>query len=363
MIDVILVANYTPEKGRTSADAFRTVKEQAYLPILNMFEELSLPAVHCFSAYTLELFREYRSEDYLERLVVINNIGRAEMATKGFSDAPMSELPEPDMRQQLTLAQEMESDRWGASPGFLASEGWLDPLTVSLLKEMGYKWALVAGSYLAGNGMDYTAAMRVLQQKGLEEHQIEVLCTLDDANQNFSKNIANIFNGQTDVRKFVNELSRIGESQKKYRPLMVLEFSMDAPILGNAIVALQKFKFFLQSMETIGCFNFLLPSKVIGKGDAETMLLSPKINPHRLESMIQEARQVILLAMKKEPESALLKKAWHNLLLAQSATVMETIARPASKDKNEMTAIENVYLRACGRAWAAKKIAQDIAAV
>jgi hypothetical protein len=362
MIDVILVANYTPEKGRTSADAFHHVKEQSYLPILNLLEELSIPAVHCFSAYTLELFREYHAEDYLDRLQVINNVGRAEMASKGFCDAPLSQLPEIDMRQQLILAHEIESDRWGASPGFFASEGWLDPLAISLLHEQAFLWAIVAGSSLTANGMEYTTALGVLKQKGLEEHSLDILSTFDDQNQTFSKNIANVFSGQTDIRKFVNELSRIGETQKKYRPLMVLDFAMEVPLLSNATVALQKFKFFLQSLESIGSFNFLLPSKVIGKTETEAVWISPKSSPRRLELMILEARNVLTTAMKKEPGALLLKKAWHNLLLAQSATVSETIARSNTvKDKTEMAAVENVYLRACTRAWTAKKIAQDVA--
>lgn len=363
MLELIFVANYNPEGCQAGGHPFPELKDKVYTPLLNVLEEFAIPTVHCFSAHTLELFYDHHIEDYLERLKILTNVGRAEIASKGYSDAFLSELPEPDIRQQFLLAQEIENDIWGSAPGFRPAEGWLDPMVTTMLKEIGFNWAVISGSSIFNTyGQDEKLLFSLLRQKGLNGQSLDVICTFDDPKQSFSQSVKDIFRGQCNIKQFVNELFRMGELQKVHRPMVVLEFEMEAPFWSNdPSSSIQQLRFFLQCLERLGSFNYSMPSRILGRAEGEEpMWCYPQPNIRRLELLLDDAREAIHRAEHKDPASGIVKQAWKSLLLAENYTAFQlaALANNSIAEKKEMLLCAiNAYLQACEQAWAAKKLA------
>jgi hypothetical protein len=295
---------------------------------------------------------------------MIANLGRAEIASKGFTDAAFSYLPEADIRQQLLLAQEVENEILGNSTGFRPAEGWLDPLLVSLLKEMGFNWAITTGSTLFNmGGNNDKLFFHLLKQKGLNDLQLDILCTFENSHHNFPQHIKETFLGQIDVKQFVNNLFRLGENQKGYRPCMVLEFLMESPLWSDdPRAAVQRFRFFLQCLESIGTFNYSLPSKMLERGEYEEQAWAyPKLNARRLELLLADARDAIAKSQGKNINPSVLKKAWANLLLAESNSAFQIACLPQDAlEEKQIAAWYNSYLQACEYAWKTKRSALEI---
>ncbi len=357
--------NYTPKKTGLPFHQYPKLFETAYEPIFDLLQELSIPVVHCFSARTLEIFQNQRKQNLLDALTQWQESDLVEVAIKGYSSAFFSNLPEEDIYHQLTFAREIEKEMLGEpSTGFIPEEGWLDVLTPDVLQKFNFRWTLVSGQYFLGqHGQNVNNLSRLKKISGLNGSSIDTFCTLVETEERISQQIDHIFSDQVNAKETVSDLCRFLEACKASKPVLVLKFSAEAPFFQSSTIAsLQRLRFFLQCLQSVGSFNITIPKTIQRKsqGEPEDIYMDLK-KDQRLDILFKEAREAILRAKNKNPDSILLRRAWKNLLTAQEYEVDNTQHLPHSWQEFEgIPGDFYEYISACELVQAAKRNAESV---
>ena len=354
MIEIILVINYTPENPQLPLNYLDELEKKIYLPVIEVIKAESIPAVHCISAQSLLKFSENKSQSFFKNIHRLLKDDQGEIATKGFTDVAFTHLSTKEIQKHLELIREIEDEIGIRSYGFTPVEGIIDPLTIYLLEEKEFKWVMLPGKSIIGNyGQVQSTAYEPKIQMGLEEKKLPVFCGFDTKQNNFQQKLKEVIFGKADTKKFVNEIFQATKDYREQRCVFCIEFSMETAIFTQNPV-IQKFRFFLQSLQSIGGINFTLPGNVLERTDVTDVVYS-KGNLRRLPSLIAEAREEILSLEKENPNHPLLKSAWKELFSAQNYHVQEATKYNMKSAKY----FYNHYLKACNQAFNCKNLNQD----
>ncbi len=350
MLELILVANYKPEGAYVPLDSITRLVDASYLPFLDMLDETRWPVVHCFNGSVLHQLSKNHAY-WIEKLHYLNKAGCAELCTKGFSDAFLSQLPESDIREQLMASHEIEIQVWSKpGPGFLAAEGMLDPLAATMLQENGIQWAILS-SRLFPSTINADAKHHVLSISGIQKDQyLPVISIWDDAQ--LMDQLIDVFLGKLDAKTLVNYIFK--QTKQMEQPIVALSLPMELPLfVEDPTPIFQRFRFFLQCLERATPIEIIPVARALEKlqevGKRRVMMYQEALYLRRLNYMLETTRHAIYQAMQKNPKSPLLISAQKELLLAEDCEAIQVFQAPTSKESGFFSVFAR-YTQACERA-------------
>ena len=346
MLKLVLIADYSPEGNEAGIKNFTEIYEKSYTPFINIFEEFDIPSVHCINSNTLQFLKNNNVQSFLDKISQLYKNKRVELAHKGYSDACFSYLPQRDMKQQLIFCKEINNQVWDVPiDGFLPVEGYADPLLVKQLKEMGWQWIIVSSNNIINNYPQKTA-LNTFQIPGISPNEsINSLCYFEGKNKDFSQKIKDIFLGKIDVKKLVNEIFHL--TQNNEQSILAIKFSMEFPLLTETpLVAIKRFRFFLECLESVGLTKIDLPGNIFNFESKKNTILLEIPYERRLNMLLQEARDSIKQAEIRNVSKVVIKKAWKKLLLAEDYNAIKIFDKTNYQTTNFADNF-NRYTQAC----------------
>lgn len=359
MLDVLLIANYRPTAAYVPMNGLGDLIQKSYLPFLQTVEKEGWHVIHCFPGSMLNELHNHHA-NFLEKLHYLVKTQHAELASKGFCDTLWSTLSPAELQIQFNSSREQEIDAWSRpSPGFLTTEGWMDPLLVSTLLKSGMQWGIISGNMLPHERSN-TSQYQLLQLPSLEyDHKLPCVCLLDDAKT--TEIMLDILIGKSDVKVLVNHIFMT--IPKMEQPILALSIPMEITLLINdyALIA-QRLKLFLQFLERAMILRISSMEQILNKHttpECPAWIYNDARYWQRLQLLIGSARNAIERAYAKHPHAKELSTAWQALMQAQDYEVYRGLTTPLPIKGLASSSLPR-YLQACNQALVAYQQAQFI---
>lgn len=359
MIEVVVVLDYNPQ--RVPQDMFLQLCEKAYLPLIRTCNELMLPIVHGISGRVIERLHTQRQEEIIESLKNTVAEEQAVIATKGFSSAALTQLSKTEILHQLGFAHEVNKETFGKSTNiFMPQEGWIDVYMPGILKKTGFKCALLSGSSVVNyHKKSPQNTTSIHQIRGLKNAHIHALSSYTDGIISSGEKINDLFTGRTTSKDLTNELFLLFDKVEK--PILMLHVNAELPFFQEGPrSAIQRFRFFIEGLQSTGNFHFSLPIPLIERAENEIELGPALLQDRRLQQLAQQARDIIVEKEKKDPKALAIRKAWKNLLFAHDyCFTQEYLSTLDPTDEIQYKNVCDLYIQACERAQLAIKNALE----